>query len=99
MELLLLQIIRHELGHNLGMKDSPGLGDNHPTDWDCGLHGNIMGGNAREEWSPCSVMDFRRRYTDSVDNWCLEGKNDCFEYSQQNLGCTIFWPHLLTFVL
>ena len=34
-----------------------------------------MGGNGRMEWSPCSVMDFRRMYTEYVasDQWCMTG--------------------------
>ena len=41
--------------------------------WDCGPDGNIVGGNQREEWSPCNAMDFRRIYTEYNDNWCLPG--------------------------
>ena len=70
-------VMAHEIGHNLGMLDSPGKDKNHPAEWECGLHGNIMGGNQRVEWSPCSVMDFRRMYTQYADNWCLEGMS-CF---------------------
>ena len=69
-------MIRHELGHNLGMSHvaAPGKSGSHPSDWDCGLHNSIMGGNGRMEWSPCNVMDFRRMYTKFSDDWCLPGK-------------------------
>ena len=59
---LLLQIfkvVRHELGHNIGMAHSSGNG--YPSDWDCGPNGPIMGGNGKAEWSPCSAMSFRDR--------------------------------------
>ena len=51
-------------------------GNVHPNDWDCGHKGDIMGGNSRGQWSPCSVMDFRRMYTlyFSQDLWCLPCK-------------------------
>ena len=49
---------------------------NYPEDWDCGEEGNIMGGNEREEWSPCSAMSFRALYTSAsaLNQWCLAGK-------------------------
>ena len=53
---------------------APGKSGSHPSDWDCGLHNSIMGGNGRMEWSPCNVMDFRRMYTKFSDSWCLPGK-------------------------
>ena len=53
------------------MSHSSNVPDPYPN-WDCGPNGNIVGGNQREEWSPCNAMDFRRIYTES-DNWCLPG--------------------------
>ncbi len=52
-------------------------GNVHPHDWNCGHKGDVMGGNSRGEWSPCSVMDFRRMFTDYIsrDQWCMPGKN------------------------
>ena len=47
--------------------------ENYPLDWDCGPRGGPMGGNSRLEWSPCSVMNFRRMYNIYQDNWCMEG--------------------------
>ena len=76
---ILSQILRHEFGHNLGMPHVHAVhngGNVHPNDWDCGHKGDIMGGNSRGQWSPCSVMDFRRMYTlyFSQDLWCLPCK-------------------------
>ena len=55
---------------------------NHPQDWDCGggvevfYPGTIMGGNSRMAWSPCSVMAFRKYYTQmmTTNEWCMQGK-------------------------
>ena len=70
------QVVRHELGHNIGMAHSSGNG--YPSDWDCGPNGPIMGGNSKAEWSPCSAMDYRRMYTIFSDDWCLPSKRDSY---------------------
>ena len=62
---------------------------NYPQDWDCGpgsLPGGIMGGNARIEWSPCSVMAFRRYYSLMIatNEWCMQGKEKVIQIVQQN---------------
>ena len=89
-------MLRHEIGHNIGM---PHVFDdgikNHPEDWDCLEEGSIMGGNARMEWSPCSVMSFRRLYTraSASNQWCLEGKtnlNSCMYHKFYYLVFTEF---------
>ena len=38
-----VQIVRHELGHSLGMGHT--YTENYPPDWDCGPRGSIMSGN------------------------------------------------------
>ena len=66
---------------------------NYPQDWDCGggtavlLPGGIMGGNARIEWSPCSVMAFRRYYSLTIakNEWCMQGKEKVIQIVQQRL--------------
>ena len=60
---------------------------NHPQDWDCGAgtadlgSGDIMGGNGRMEWSPCSVMSFRQYYTrmKATNNWCMQGERQVIQ--------------------
>ena len=57
---------------------------NHPQDWDCGAgtadlgSGDIMGGNSRMEWSPCSVMAFRQYYSRMIatNEWCMKGERE-----------------------
>ena len=66
---------------------------NYPQNWDCGggtevlLPGSIMGGNARMEWSPCSVMAFRRYYSLTIakNEWCMQGKEKVIQIVQQRL--------------
>ena len=61
---------------------------NSPQDWDCGggiaetSNGDIMGGNDKVEWSPCSVMAFRKYYTQLIatNNWCMEGKRELIQF-------------------
>ena len=66
-----VQILRHELGHTLGIGHT--FTRAYPPGWDCGPEGSIMGGNDIVNWNPCGVMDFRRMYTQYSDNWCLPG--------------------------
>ena len=66
---------------------------NSPQDWDCGggiaqlSNGDIMGGNSKMEWSPCSVMAFRRYYSLTIakNEWCMEGKDKVIQIVQQRL--------------
>ena len=66
---------------------------NHPQDWDCGAgiedlgSGDIMGGNSRMEWSPSSVMAFRKYYTQMIatNEWCMQGKEEIIQNVQQRL--------------
>ena len=66
---------------------------NSPQDWDCGAgtadmgSGDIMGGNSRMEWSPCSVMAFRRYYSLTIakNEWCMQGKEKVIQIVQQRL--------------
>ena len=75
---------------------------NHPQEWDCGAgiedlgSGDIMGGNSRMEWSPCSVMAFRKYYTEmsATNEWCMEGKRELI----QVVKYTIHLPILSLFV-
>ena len=64
---------------------------NHPQNWDCGaaagtgdilLPGDIMGGNSKMEWSPCSVMAFRAHYTQMIatHKWCMQGKREFIQF-------------------
>ena len=61
---------------------------NSPQDWDCGggiaqlSNGDIMGGNDKVEWSPCSVMNFRRHYTRMMasNKWCMQGKRELIQF-------------------
>ena len=72
---------------------SDGGNKNYPQDWDCGngtadlLPGGIMGGNKRMEWSPCSVMAFRRYYSLMIaaNKWCMQGKEEVIQIVQQRL--------------
>ena len=62
-------------------------------DWDCGggtanlEFGDIMGGNSRREWSPCSVMAFRRYYSLMIaaNKLCMQGKEEVIQIVQQRL--------------
>ena len=66
---------------------------NSPQDWDCGggiaqlSNGDIMGGNSKMEWSPCSVMAFRRYYSLTIakNEWCMQGKEKVIQIVQQIL--------------
>ena len=52
------------MGHNFGIIDNPqNLGEKY--DWNCGPKGTVMGGNARPQWSPCGVMQFRYKRNDN----------------------------------
>ena len=70
---------------------------NHPQDWDCGAgiedlgSGDIMGGNSRMEWSPCSVMAFRKYYTQMIatNNWCMEGKRELIHFVKYTIHLSI----------
>ena len=87
-------MLRHEIGHNIGMPHVFDNGiKNHPEDWDCLEEGSIMGGNARMEWSPCSVMSFRRLYTraSASNEWGLEGKIGLNSYMHHRFGYLYSW--------
>ena len=71
---------------------------NHPQDWDCGAgiedlgSGDIMGGNSRMEWSPCSVMAFRKYYTQMIatNAWCMEGKRELIQVVKYTIHLPVF---------
>ena len=62
---------------------------NAPQDWDCGggiaqaSNGDIMGGNDKVEWSPCSVMAFRQHYTRMIasNKWCMQGNREFIQFA------------------
>ena len=68
-----LQLVAHEIGHNLGMHHDhasrhQGKG--------CSKDENIMSyGSGPYKWSHCSVADFKAHYTyvTSSSSWCMDG--------------------------
>ena len=80
---------------------------NHPQDWDCGAgtadlgSGDIMGGNGRMEWSPCSVMSFRQYYTrmKATNNWCMQGERQVIQITIQCLSIKSFYLYRISLCL
>ena len=69
---LILQLLAHEIGHNLGMLhdfdvEHAGKG--------CDGQGFMSYGTHPNEWSNCSVSDFNAHYQSLISsssfNWCL----------------------------
>ena len=76
-ELSYLQLLAHEIGHNLGFYHDF---DNHHggQSSSCNQNNHIMSyGSSKDKWSTCSKKDFEARYLwvkqTSYVSWCMEG--------------------------
>ena len=73
---LILQLLAHEIGHNLGMLHDF---DTRHKGKGCVKDNHIMNyGKSKEVWSECSKKDFQAMYTyikQKKYSWCLEDNN------------------------
>ena len=70
---LILQLLAHEIGHNLGMLHDF---DTRHKGKGCVKDNHIMNyGKSKEVWSECSKKDFQANYlrTTKSSKWCMEG--------------------------
>ena len=78
MHYALLQLLAHEIGHNLGFYhdfDAHHGGQSSS----CNQNNHIMSyGSSKDKWSTCSKKDFEARYLwvteTSYVSWCMEGR-------------------------
>ena len=72
-----LQLLAHEIGHNLGFYHD--FDDHHGGQSSaCNQNNHIMSyGSSKDKWSTCSKADFEARYLwvqqTSYVSWCMEG--------------------------
>ena len=65
-----MQLIAHEVGHNIGMDHD--FIEKHKAAG-CDGKGIMSYGNPPNEWSACSKADFIAHYQATKSNWCMDG--------------------------
>ena len=68
---LSMQLIAHEMGHNIGMDHD--FIEKHKASG-CDGKGIMSYGNPPNEWSACSKADFIAHYQATKSNWCMDGQ-------------------------